>query len=90
MEFKSINLTIFFECYNQVSNLVSLNELLNTTLKIDAKIVDRYLNLLEKSFISRLEGFSRNLINEINSKSNYRQIKYKFIFNTVHDFGLLV
>ncbi|HOZ53516.1 MAG TPA: ATP-binding protein [bacterium] len=55
----------------QIGNLVSLNELANT-LKIDVKTVDRYLDLLEKSFIIvRLGGFSRNLRNEINSKSKY-------------------
>jgi uncharacterized protein len=55
----------------QVGNLVSLNELANT-LKIDVKTVDRYLNLLEKSFIIfRLGGFSRNLRNEINTKAKY-------------------
>lgn len=55
----------------QVGNLVSLNELANT-LKIDAKTIDRYLDLLEKSFIIfRLGGFSRNLRNEINSKAKY-------------------
>lgn len=55
----------------QVGNLISLNELANT-LKIDVKTVDRYLDLLEKSFvIIRLGGFSRNLRNEINIKAKY-------------------
>ncbi|NCN22027.1 ATP-binding protein [Candidatus Falkowbacteria bacterium] len=64
----------------QVGNLVSLNELANT-LKIDAKTVDRYLDLLEKSFIIvRLGGFSRNLRNEINSKA-----KYYFLDNGVRN-----
>ncbi len=64
----------------QVGNLVSLNELANT-LKIDAKTVNRYLDLLEKSFIIvRLGGFSRNLRNEINSKA-----KYYFLDNGVRN-----
>ena len=64
----------------QVGNLVSLNELANT-LKIDVKTVDRYLDLLEKSFIIvRLGGFSRNLRNEISSKA-----KYYFLDNGVRN-----
>lgn len=64
----------------QVGALVSINELANT-LKIDAKTVDRYLDLLEKSFIIyRLGGFSRNLRNEINSKA-----KYYFLDNGVRN-----
>lgn len=64
----------------QVGNLVSLNELANT-LKIDVKTADRYLDLLEKSFIiTRLGGFSRNLRNEINSKA-----KYYFLDNGVRN-----
>lgn len=64
----------------QVGNLVSLNELSNI-LKIDVKTVDRYLDLLEKSFIIfRLGGFSRNLRNEINSKA-----KYYFLDNGVRN-----
>ena len=57
-----------------------MNELSNT-LKIDIKTVDRYLDLLEKSFIIfRLGGFSRNLRNEINSKA-----KYYFLDNGVRN-----
>jgi len=64
----------------QVGSLVSINELANT-LKIDVKTVDRYLDLLEKSFIIiRLGGFSRNLKNEINTKS-----KYYFLDNGVRN-----
>lgn len=55
----------------QVGNQVSLNELANK-LKIDVKTIDRYLNLLEKSFvIKRISGFSRNLRKEIVSKAKY-------------------
>lgn len=55
----------------QVENLVSLNEIA-TQLKIDIKTVDRYLDILEKSFvIKRIGGFSRNLRKEITSKCKY-------------------
>jgi len=55
----------------QIGNEVSLNELA-TQLKIDVKTVDRYLDLLEKSFvIHRLTGFSRNLRKEITKKHKY-------------------
>ncbi|MFH0951302.1 MAG: ATP-binding protein [bacterium] len=55
----------------QVGNLVSLNEL-SQQVGLDVKTIDRYLDLLEKGFvIKRLGGFSRNLRNEINSKSKY-------------------
>lgn len=55
----------------QVGNEVSLNELA-TQLNIDVKTVDRYLDLLEKTFvIVRVGGFSRNLRNEITNKQKY-------------------
>lgn len=55
----------------QIGSEVSLNELA-VTIGIDIKTVARYLDLLEKSFvIKRLGGFSRNLRNEITSKSKY-------------------
>lgn len=55
----------------QVGNEVSLNELA-TQLNIDVKTVDRYLDLLEKTFvIVRIGGFSRNLRNEITNKQKY-------------------
>lgn len=55
----------------QVGNLVSLNELAQQ-LKIDVKTVDRYLDLLEKTFvIKKITGFSRNLRKEITSKAKY-------------------
>lgn len=55
----------------QVGNLVSMNEL-SINLGINLRTVERYLNLLEKSFvIYRLAPFSRNLRKEINSKSKY-------------------
>lgn len=55
----------------QVGNLVSLNEL-GQKLSMDVKTVDRYLDILEKGFVIKsLSGFSRNLRNEINTKSKY-------------------
>jgi predicted AAA+ superfamily ATPase len=55
----------------QIGQLVSINELA-TQLHIDSKTVNRYLDLLEKSFvICKLGGFSRNLRNEITSKHKY-------------------
>ena len=55
----------------QVGHEVSFNELA-TQLGIDVKTVQRYLDLLEKSFvIIRLGGFSRNLCSEVVNKSKY-------------------
>jgi len=55
----------------QIGSEVSHNELSNA-LKIDVKTVQRYVDLLEKSFILySLGGFSRNLRNEVVSKRKY-------------------
>ncbi|MCX7787987.1 MAG: DUF4143 domain-containing protein [Spirochaetes bacterium] len=55
----------------QIGNEVSVNELA-TALGIDTKTVKRYLDLLEKSFvIVRLDGFSRNLREEVTIKAKY-------------------
>lgn len=55
----------------QLGSEVSLSELA-TQLGVDVKTVQRYLDLLEKSFvIYRLNGFSRNLRKEVTSKSKY-------------------
>jgi len=55
----------------QIGSEVSLNELA-TQLGADVKTVQRYLDLLEKAFvILRLGGFSRNLRQEVVSKSKY-------------------
>ena len=49
----------------QIGNQVSISELSNT-LEINRTTVDRYIDLLEKSFIIfRLPGFSRNLRKEV-------------------------
>lgn len=55
----------------QVGNEVSYTELASN-LPIDLKTVARYLDLLEKSFIIiNIRGYSKNLRNEIKSKSKY-------------------
>ena len=55
----------------QIGNEVSLTELGNN-LSIDYKTVNRYLYLLEKSFvIKRLGGFSRNLRKEVTKTARY-------------------
>ena len=55
----------------QVGSEVSMTELA-TQLGVDVKTTQRYLDLLEKAFvIIRLSGFSRNLRQEITSKSKY-------------------
>jgi predicted AAA+ superfamily ATPase len=55
----------------QVGSEVSFNELA-TNLGVDTKTVQRYLDLLEKAFVLyRLNGFSRNLRQEITNKSKY-------------------
>lgn len=64
----------------QIGNLVSLNELA-TQLKIDIKTVDRYLDLLEKTFvIKKITGYSKNLRKEITAKA-----KYYFIDNGIRN-----
>lgn len=64
----------------QVGSQVSLNELA-TQLGVDVKTVDRYLDLLEKTFVIRkISGFSRNLRKEIVSKA-----KYFFIDNGIRN-----
>lgn len=55
----------------QIGSEVSLNELA-AQVKLDIKTVDRYLDILEKSFvIKKIGGFSRNLRKEITAKSKY-------------------
>lgn len=55
----------------QVGSEVSISELA-TQLGVDVKTVKRYLDLLEKSFVVfRLNGFSRNLRQEVTNKSKY-------------------
>lgn len=55
----------------QMGSEVALTEL-TTQLGVDVKTVKRYLDLLEKSFvIYRLNGFSRNLRQEVTNKAKY-------------------
>jgi len=55
----------------QIGSEVSLNEIA-TQISVDVKTVRRYLDLLEKAFVvHRLNGFSRNLRQEVTNKSKY-------------------
>jgi len=55
----------------QIGKEVSLSEIAQQ-VEIDVKTVARYLDLLEKAFaIINIRGYSRNLRNEITSKSKY-------------------
>lgn len=55
----------------QIGSEVSLSELA-TQIGLDVKTIDKYLDLLEKSFIiKRVGSFSRNLRNEVSTKSKY-------------------
>lgn len=55
----------------QVGSEVSHNEL-SRSLGVDVKTVQRYIDLLEKSFVLyRLGGFSRNLRKEVTQKAKY-------------------
>ncbi len=55
----------------QIGNEVSINEI-STKVGIDNKTLERYLDLLEKSYIiHRLGAYSKNLRNEITKKSKY-------------------
>lgn len=64
----------------QIGNEVSLNELA-TQLGIDVKTVNRYLDLLEKTFvIVRVGALSRNLRKEITKKQ-----KYYFVDNGIRN-----
>lgn len=64
----------------QIGNEVSYNELA-TKLGVGRQTIERYLDLLEKSFVLfRLYGFSRNLRSEIN-----RKVKIYFYDNGVRN-----
>ncbi len=55
----------------QIGSEVSINELA-TNVKLDAKTVARYLDILEKAFIIfSISGFSRNIRKEITKKNKY-------------------
>ncbi|MBI2589910.1 ATP-binding protein [Candidatus Berkelbacteria bacterium] len=64
----------------QMGNEVSFNELA-TSLQVDSKTIERYLDLLEQTFIiRRLGSYSGNLRNEIRNKQ-----KYYFLDNGVRN-----
>lgn len=64
----------------QVGSEVSFNELA-TSLQVDSKTIERYLDLLEQTFIiRRLKSYSGNLRNEIRNKQ-----KYYFLDNGVRN-----
>ena len=55
----------------QIGSQVSVNELANT-VGLDNKTIDKYLSLLEKSYIIfRLPSYSRNLRNELKTSNKY-------------------
>jgi len=55
----------------QIGSQVSINELSNT-IGLDNKTVEKYLSLLEQSFIIfRLPSFARNLRNELSASNKY-------------------
>jgi len=55
----------------QVGNEVSLNEIAQQ-VRLDVKTINRYLDILEKTFvIKKITAFSRNLRKEISKKSKY-------------------
>lgn len=56
----------------QVGSEVNFNELAKTIGNIDAKTVEKYINLLQKTYIIfQLPAFSRNLRNEIKKGKKY-------------------
>lgn len=64
----------------QIGSEVSFSEI-GTQLGIDVKTVQRYLDLLEKTFVlARLNGFSRNLRQEVTQKA-----KYYFVDNGIRN-----
>ncbi len=68
----------------QVGSEVSLNELA-TQVSLDVKTIQKYLDLLEKSFIiKRLTSFSRNPRKEVTTKS-----KYYFLDNGIRN-GVII
>ncbi len=55
----------------QIGKEVSLSEL-GTQLSMSKQLIDRYLDLLEKTFIiKRVDGFSKNLRSEVSKSSRY-------------------
>jgi len=73
----------------QIGNEVSLNELSNT-LGIAKQTVERYLDLLEKTYIiKKISGFSRNLRKEITKSSRYYFLDNGIRNAVINNFNLL-
>jgi len=65
---------------HQIGSELSLNELANS-LQINKATVERYLDLLEKSFVLfRISGFSRNLRKEVS-----KTMRYYFVDNGIRN-----
>lgn len=65
---------------HQIGSELSLNELANS-LQINKATVERYLDLLEKSFVLfRISGFSRNLHKEVS-----KTMRYYFVDNGIRN-----
>lgn len=65
---------------HQIGSELSLNELANS-LQINKATVERYLDLLEKSFVLyRVSGFSRNLRKEVS-----KTMRYYFVDNGIRN-----
>jgi hypothetical protein len=73
----------------QIGKEVSLSEL-GTSLGMSKNTVERYLDLLEKSFVvQRLTGFSRNLRNEITKNCRYYFLDNGIRNTLINNFNLL-
>ncbi len=73
----------------QIGKEVSLSEL-GTSLGMSKNTVERYLDLLEKAFVvQRLNGFSRNLRNEITKNCRYYFLDNGIRNALINNFNLL-
>ncbi len=73
----------------QIGNEVSTNEL-SKTLQVDKSTIERYLDLLEKSFvIFRLSSFSKNLRKEIRKSKKFYFYDLGIRNTIINSFGLL-
>ncbi|MBP9116381.1 MAG: ATP-binding protein [Acidimicrobiia bacterium] len=74
---------------HQVGNEVSLNELGNN-LELSKQTVERYLDLLEKSFvIVKVRGFSRNLRSEVTKTARYYFLDNGVLNTIINNFNSL-
>ena len=73
----------------QIGKEVSLSELA-TSLGIAKKTVERYLDLLEKSFvIKKITGFSRNLRSEVTKTARYYFYDNGILNSIINNFNML-